>query len=504
MNLRSPTQTQIQVLSFTPVPPGLLQRKCADCGQNSVDGGGCRKCRKKRQILRRCAIHQTESSEVPPIVHEVLNSPGQALDKDTRNFMEPRFGHDFSQVRVHSDAKAAASTRLVNALAYTVGQDLVFASGQYAPTTEAGQTLLAHELSHVVQQGNKKVASGALQIQPPDAIAEAEADRSANQVMVDQQANLLPRTGSLLMRRLAVERPDKLIPNPGGNDLVQTNAETIEQYLQSLSSEGRPLVNRISGEVSMSNREFCQHRGFWQRLGRGIESGFVQGARIGAYFLGVGAIPGSILGALIGGVAGIFGADSQAEESSTPTASTCICDFINSPNSWKIRIDDSDTPLTGDDFVRVQSPNSPRIYGTATVSGRLETTEPWLQLGHELCGHAWLQEQRQSEENVPSEHLRHHRTVERENLLRQEHGLEARGFRLRDPYCGESFYRERGNPQGPVRWQRLYDERNRQVIITNRIPGINPDATYLDECQQMREQYLGDLARQYRVDQRIP
>jgi Domain of unknown function (DUF4157) len=67
--------------------------------------------------------------------------------------MEPRFGHDFSQVRVHTDARAARSARAVDALAYTVGQDMVFATSQYAPHTNAGQYLLAHELVHVVQQG---------------------------------------------------------------------------------------------------------------------------------------------------------------------------------------------------------------------------------------------------------------------------------------------------------------------------------------------------------------
>src|SRR5262249_43583700 len=60
--------------------------------------------------------------------------------------------HDFSRVRVHTDGKAAESARAVNALAYTVGADIVFAGGQYAPSTASGQRLLAHELAHVVQQ----------------------------------------------------------------------------------------------------------------------------------------------------------------------------------------------------------------------------------------------------------------------------------------------------------------------------------------------------------------
>lgn len=98
----------------------------------------------------------------PPLVEDVLASPGQPLDTPTRRFFEPRFGHDFGQVRVHADAQAAASANAVNALAYTVGNHLVFASGRYRPTTEPGQRLVAHELSHVLQQGSS-VASGIVQ-----------------------------------------------------------------------------------------------------------------------------------------------------------------------------------------------------------------------------------------------------------------------------------------------------------------------------------------------------
>lgn len=90
---------------------------------------------------------------VPSLVSEVLRSnSGQPLDQHTRSFIEPRLGHDFSRVRIHTDARAAESARAVHALAYTVGQDIVFERGQYAPGTAAGQRLLAHELTHVVQQ----------------------------------------------------------------------------------------------------------------------------------------------------------------------------------------------------------------------------------------------------------------------------------------------------------------------------------------------------------------
>lgn len=91
----------------------------------------------------------------PPIVHDGRHSPGQPLDAATRAYMEPRLGHDFSRVRVHTDATAARSARAVNALAYTVGKDIVFGAGQYAPGVQSGRRLIAHELSHVTQQSNQ-------------------------------------------------------------------------------------------------------------------------------------------------------------------------------------------------------------------------------------------------------------------------------------------------------------------------------------------------------------
>lgn len=102
--------------------------------------------------LQRASVNTEPVGGVPHIVHDVLNSPGQPLDANTRAYMEPRFGQDFSGVRVHTDSQAAASAQAVNALAYTVGRDVVFGEGNYAPEGHEGRQLLAHELTHVVQQ----------------------------------------------------------------------------------------------------------------------------------------------------------------------------------------------------------------------------------------------------------------------------------------------------------------------------------------------------------------
>ncbi|HEX5732115.1 MAG TPA: DUF4157 domain-containing protein [Blastocatellia bacterium] len=92
---------------------------------------------------------------------DVVPGGGQPLTDSVRGFFESRFGYDFSQVHVHSDARAADSARSVNALAYTTGQDIVFGAGRYAPQTGEGKRLLAHELTHVIQQtGQTHSSSG--------------------------------------------------------------------------------------------------------------------------------------------------------------------------------------------------------------------------------------------------------------------------------------------------------------------------------------------------------
>jgi Domain of unknown function (DUF4157) len=120
-------------LSFMPVRSTALQRKCS-CGGTPGSSGECEACREKREkgMLQRKATHPSSfnphPSEVPPIVHEVLRSPGQPLDAQTRAFMEPRFGHEFSQVRVHSDASNGlktpplSSTRYVGARTEAAGE----------------------------------------------------------------------------------------------------------------------------------------------------------------------------------------------------------------------------------------------------------------------------------------------------------------------------------------------------------------------------------------------
>jgi len=131
-------------LSFSSVDASTAQRKCTACEEG--------------EKLQRKEDGSTagKPATVPPVVHEVLRSPGQPLDPVTRAFMEPRFGQNFSRVRVHADGDAAKSATSIKARAFTLGQDIFFRQGEYRPSNRVGQELLAHELTHVVQQKNAR------------------------------------------------------------------------------------------------------------------------------------------------------------------------------------------------------------------------------------------------------------------------------------------------------------------------------------------------------------
>lgn len=153
----TPARTPTPVPRFSSSRSVLLQRKCA-CGGG---GTGCETCQQKQaeeqkktqeQRLQKSASGPGRSRTAPPVVNQVLNSPGRPLEAPTRSYMEPRFGRDFGGVRVHTDSRAAESARAVDAHAYTVGQHIVFDHGKYDPGSRSGQHLLAHELAHTVQQ----------------------------------------------------------------------------------------------------------------------------------------------------------------------------------------------------------------------------------------------------------------------------------------------------------------------------------------------------------------
>lgn len=167
--------------------------------------GECEACRKKRLQRKRSdsTIERQNEPVVPPIVHEVLRSPGQPLDPKTRAFMEPRFGHDFGHVRVHTDARAAESARAASALAYTVGHNVVFGENKYAPASHSGRELLGHELAHTIQQRN---ASSVLSSSEQDGTFESSANAAAQNVFKGGVVSVhLPACGLQIQRAPATD-----------------------------------------------------------------------------------------------------------------------------------------------------------------------------------------------------------------------------------------------------------------------------------------------------------
>jgi hypothetical protein len=264
--------------SFQQIGGGVLQRACA-CGKHGGTGGECESCQKKRLGMQRAAINRAVPDLAPPIVHEVLRGAGRPLDEGTRMFMESRLGQDFSRVRVHTDARAAESAQAVNALAYTVGKDVVFGTGQYVPSTKEGQRLVAHELTHVQQQScaSTSPSRSSLKIRPSNTPNESEAalvsdslSRPPYSVSALQNLNSTrpsPATlnGSLYTittSSIAIQREEVCEPDsePGGN-------EVIYDYENQVCRLPEP------DEVGISIPEYDTVDGEFWRLPTGVRKG---------------------------------------------------------------------------------------------------------------------------------------------------------------------------------------------------------------------------------------
>jgi hypothetical protein len=211
----APAEQQTSPVQPRPLPSGAIQAKLAinppgDIYEQEAD-------RVAEQVMRmptpavaplqRRAANQVGSPTAPTIVHEALGGSGQPLDSATRAYFEPRFGADFSGVRVHTDAQAAESARAVNALAYTLGQDVVFGAGQYRPGTSVGQRLLAHELTHAVQQ-NLAANLGSPQAEQLNKNGQARNTHQSHQEPLAARVQLSVIPGKIIQRK-----PQRLIEN---------------------------------------------------------------------------------------------------------------------------------------------------------------------------------------------------------------------------------------------------------------------------------------------------
>ncbi|HEY9363612.1 MAG TPA: DUF4157 domain-containing protein, partial [Chitinophagaceae bacterium] len=157
------------------LPVSPVQRKCADCLE-------------EENKMQRKEINGQETASDNNLESYVgnLNTGGQSLPNEVRNYYEPRFGYDFSNVKIHTDNVAAKSAQSINALAYTSGNNIVFNDGQYAPNTDSGKKLLGHELTHVVQQGSYKSNM------PSAVMRQAKPDNKFESCTTTQQSQLLP------------------------------------------------------------------------------------------------------------------------------------------------------------------------------------------------------------------------------------------------------------------------------------------------------------------------
>ena len=251
MSTAAPLQNlaaKTQPLSTSTHAGFLLQRKCACGSPTSSLTGDCAECKSNKHLQAKLAIGasndplEQEADRVadqvlaapanpavsgapphiqrftgqpsaptgtaPASVDRVLASPGRPLEPALRQDMEQRFGHDFSRVRVHSGAAAEQSAQDVNANAYAVRHNLVFGAGLYAPGTNEGRRLIAHELTHVVQQGGASASgSSQLQLNPPGDRVEHGAVRVADAVMTRFKKGLPRSVDTNGLNRLSVKPP---------------------------------------------------------------------------------------------------------------------------------------------------------------------------------------------------------------------------------------------------------------------------------------------------------
>ncbi|MET0309934.1 MAG: DUF4157 domain-containing protein [Sphingomonas sp.] len=184
-------------LGRQPQPPSrlLVQRKCG-CGTHAPGGGQCSAC--ARNKVQRNA-DQT-GAEAPSNAVEIPNGSSRSIDPAVRSEMESGFGRNFSDVRIHDNSASHAAAEAMNARAFTVGQSIHFGAGEYAPQTPGGKRLLAHELTHTIQQ--QGVGGDIQRFAAEGMVAdvghlEAEADRAADQVVAGRLAQVSGSAGTL-------------------------------------------------------------------------------------------------------------------------------------------------------------------------------------------------------------------------------------------------------------------------------------------------------------------
>ena len=191
------------------------------------------------------------SHVAPPNLRAALAQPnaGQALDSNLRGELEPQFGHHFGDVRVHADAQADQMAKSLNANAFTAGQDVFFREGMFKPGSSDGKQLLAHELTHTIQQSRGITLSSELNVSKPDDQLEQAAQTQASAVMNAQSASISPGTVSNVIQREIHDQNAET----GTATSSATSATTSTTESPTTSTAASPSATTSSGGTTEAN-----------------------------------------------------------------------------------------------------------------------------------------------------------------------------------------------------------------------------------------------------------
>ena len=300
-----------------------------------------------------------------------------------RGEMEARLGHDFSRVRVHADARAAASAKAVSAQAYTVGRHVVFGDGAYRPTTGEGRRLVAHELAHVVQQGGGHHA-GRLPVAPAGGALEAAAESGSARAGVATPS---------------VQR--KVVVNP------PAAADQIKSHMFSFMGGG---VSHSAGVLSI------------------VGCNTVLAADEGNDCV-CDAINDTTRTYTI-----------NVAKSTATSKSQTLWDGTTLPVP-EASVFPTTTAPAKDPVLNFPDTGSDVEFGAFDPTGKPQWAQLWRILGHELCGHGWRM---QSYAGGTGDRPGHDATIDTENTIAALKGEPARGH-YADPRQGESFFNRKGD-----------------------------------------------------------
>ena len=234
----------------------------------------------------------SSATQAPGTVLDVLRSPGQALDLGSRAFFEPRFGFDFSQVRVHADEKAARSARSIGAAAYTAGRSIVFGRDAFRPDQRTGRQLIAHELTHVVQQAGTDVAGGIQRYEAGEHAQFGETGQYLKELInARSQVYVVKRGDSIASIAAAFKVPRsaliqrnksqvKKFPAAGSESVPGSAVKTVAGFLIGARIEIPPVLNEAMQDA-LAGDELTYQAGKPDAAGRRATVNYGEGIAMG-------------------------------------------------------------------------------------------------------------------------------------------------------------------------------------------------------------------------------